>query len=92
VARSVPDLHSSAQTGKYGVSSKIAAASLKQLVKLSERKETLLAELQNIDRRMIALEQEFRETRRRKNLKGKVTFSRASRKSGKARPAGRRRR
>jgi flagellar biosynthesis/type III secretory pathway chaperone len=57
------------------VSSKVAAARLKQLVKLSERKDALLAELQDIDRRMVHLEQEFRRSRPQKPGKGRVTFS-----------------
>ena len=51
-------------------------ARLKQLVRLSKRKEKLLAEIQNIDRTMVRLEQEFRETRRHKNKKGRLTISR----------------
>ena len=58
------------------MSSKISGVRLKQLVKLSKRKEQLLAEVQNIDRAMVRLEQEFRETRRQKNKKGKLTISR----------------
>jgi len=68
-------LHYLGCAGKYAVPSTPSTARLKQLVKLSERKEKLLAELQNIDRSMIRLEQEFRETRRHKNKKAKLTFS-----------------
>ena len=58
------------------MSTKISGARLKQLVKLSKRKEQLLAEVQNIDRAMVRLEAEFRHTRRQKNKKGKLTISR----------------
>jgi hypothetical protein len=72
------DLHSLCCAGKYRVSSRVSGTRLKQLVKLSKRKEQLLAEVQNIDRAMVRLEQEFRETRRQKNKKAKLTFSRES--------------
>jgi hypothetical protein len=55
--------------------SKVSSARLKQLVKLSERKDALLAEIQDIDRRMVRLEQEFRQARQRKRVKGRVTYS-----------------
>ena len=55
--------------------SKVSSVKLKQLVKLSQRKEALMAQLQNIDRRMVQLEQEFRLARRRKNRKGELTVS-----------------
>ena len=58
------------------MSSTPSSARLNQLVKLSKRKEKLLAEIQNIDRAMVRLEREFRETRRHKNKKGKLTISR----------------
>ena len=58
------------------MSIKVSGARLKQLVKLSKRKEQLLAEVQNIDRAMVRLEEEFRHTRRQKNKKGKLTISR----------------
>ena len=68
-------LHSLPSAGKYRVSSQRSGSRLKKLVKLSQRKEALLAEIQNIDRDMIRLEQEFRDTRRKKNFKGKLTVS-----------------
>jgi hypothetical protein len=67
-------LHSLPGAGKYRVS-KVSSARLKQLVKLSERKDALLAEIQDIDRHMVRLEQEFREARQRKRVKGTVTYS-----------------
>jgi predicted nucleic acid-binding Zn-ribbon protein len=60
--------------------SKLSAARLKQLVKLSKRKEDLLVELQNIDRQMVKLEKEFREARRQPNRKARLTFSSERRK------------
>ncbi len=67
------------------MASKISGVRLKQLVKLSKRKEELLAEVQNIDRTMVRLEQEFRQTRRQKNKKAKVTVSRETPGSGRKR-------
>lgn len=55
--------------------SKVSNVKLKQLVRLSQRKEALMAEIQNIDRRMVQLEQEFRMSRRRRNRKGELTVS-----------------
>ena len=55
--------------------SKVSSLKLKQLVRLSQRKEALMAQIQNIDRRMVQLEQEFRLGRRRKNRKGELTVS-----------------
>jgi hypothetical protein len=69
-------LHFLRCAGKYRVPSTPSQARLKQLVRLSKRKEKLLAEIQNIDRTMVRLEQEFRETRRHKNKKGRLTISR----------------
>jgi hypothetical protein len=83
-------LHCLRGAGKYGVSTKISGARLKQLVKLSKRKEQLLAEVQNIDRTMVRLEEEFRHTRRQKNKKGKLTISRETSASRGKPPAGRR--
>lgn len=81
-AKRLPHLHSLRCAGKYGVSSKTSGTRLKQLVKLSKRKEELLAEVQDIDRAMVRLEQEFRETRRQKNKKAKLTISRETSGSG----------
>ena len=55
--------------------SKVSSVKLKQLIRLSKRKETLLAQIQNIDRRMVKLEQEFTLARRRKNRKAELTVS-----------------
>jgi len=60
---------------------KIAADRLKQLLKLAKRKQALLAEMQNIDRRMIRLEQEFRESPRSIEREARVTFSNQGRKA-----------
>jgi predicted nucleic acid-binding Zn-ribbon protein len=54
---------------------KVSSVKLKQLMTLSRRKEALLAEIQNIDRRMVQLEQEFRLARRRKNRNAELTVS-----------------
>ena len=62
-------------TGKYRVPSRVSNVRLKQLMRLSERKKALLAELQDIDRRMVELEQEFTLARRRKNRKAELTVS-----------------
>jgi hypothetical protein len=62
--------------------SKVSSARLKQLVKLSKRKETLLAQIQNIDREMVQLEQQFREARTSKKPNARLTFSRETKKSG----------
>ena len=53
----------------------VAASRLKQLVKLSERKELLLAQLQDIDREMVRLQHEFRHARKSRRNKGRVTVS-----------------
>ena len=55
--------------------SRISNVRLKQLLKLSKRRETLLAEIQDIDREMVRLEREFSETRRRKRFKGGLSVS-----------------
>lgn len=68
-------MHSLSFAGKYRVASKPHSGKLKQLVKLSQRKEALLAEIQDIDRVMMRLEQEFRTSRSRKNHEAKLTIS-----------------
>jgi hypothetical protein len=68
-------------------SSKTGGPRLKQLVKLSERKEALMAEIQNIDRDMLRLEQEFQQSSEQKRDKGKVTFSREAKKRRNVQPA-----
>jgi hypothetical protein len=62
----------------------IPSSKLKQLVKLSQRKEALLAQIQDIDRDMLRLEREFRRAAGR-NITGRITFSAGSRKSRNAR-------
>jgi len=64
----------------------IPSGKLKQLVKLSQRKEALLAQIQNIDRDMLRLEREFREAAGQ-NIAGRITFSAGSRKSRNTRRA-----
>ena len=54
---------------------KRSSAKLKHLFKLSRRKESLMAQIQDIDRAMRQLEQEFRKTRQRRKRTGTVTFS-----------------
>jgi hypothetical protein len=44
-------------------------------MQLSRRKEALLAQIQDIDRRMVQLEQEFRLARRRSNRNAELTVS-----------------
>jgi hypothetical protein len=72
-------LHSLHSAGKYGVPSKIPGAKLKQLVKLSHRKEALMAEIQDIDRDMVRLEQEFSRSAEPQSGKARVTVSTESR-------------
>jgi flagellar biosynthesis/type III secretory pathway chaperone len=66
---------------------KIAGDRLNKLLKLAKRKQALLAEMQDIDRRMIRLEQEFRESPRTIKRKGRVTFSNQRRKPARTTPA-----
>lgn len=53
----------------------LPSAQLKKLVKLSERKEALMAEIQEIDRHMLRLEREFRQTPANPAPEGRLTFS-----------------
>jgi DNA-binding protein H-NS len=53
----------------------IPSAKLKQLVKLSQQKEALLAQIQEIDRDMIRLEREFQQKAGSGMRKGRLTFS-----------------
>jgi hypothetical protein len=57
------------------VSSKAPGAKLKKLVELSHRKEALLAEIQDIQRDMERLEQEFSRSADQKAGKARVTVS-----------------
>ncbi|MEY2439651.1 MAG: hypothetical protein QOI34_1036 [Verrucomicrobiota bacterium] len=56
----------------------IPSAKLKKLVKLSQRKEALLAQIQEIDRDMLRLEREFGHVPGEALRKGRFTFSVAS--------------
>jgi len=66
---------------------KIPGDGLNKLLKLAKRKQELLAEMQDIDRRMIRLEREFRKSPRTIKRKGRVTFSNQRRKPARNRPA-----
>jgi hypothetical protein len=55
----------------------IPSETLRQLVKLSERKEGLMAQIQEIDRRMIQLERPFEVAPGASAQRGRVTFSAA---------------
>jgi flagellar biosynthesis/type III secretory pathway chaperone len=61
---------------------KVSTVKLNQLMRLSKRKEALLAQIQNIDRRMVQLEQEFRLARRRKNRNAELTVSSGKKRRG----------
>jgi len=62
-----------------GVSSKLPGPRLKKLVQLSQRKDALLAELQDIEREMVRLEKE-RLALPKKRSKGRLTISNEARK------------
>ncbi|HEY4285142.1 MAG TPA: hypothetical protein VGM62_18920 [Chthoniobacterales bacterium] len=75
------------------MSSKIPGAKLKKLVELSHRKEALLAEIQDIQRAMERLEQQFSQSANQKTGKARVTVSTESKRRRNVRsaaPAGRR--
>jgi hypothetical protein len=55
----------------------IPSATLRQLVKLSERKEALMAQIQEIDREMVRLQSRFGVPSRNPALRAPVTVSRA---------------
>ena len=65
----------------------IPSATLRQLVKLSERKEALMAQIQEIDRRMIELERPFEQAPGASVRRGRVTFSSAPQKQRASRRA-----
>ena len=65
----------------------IPSATLRQLVKLSERKEALMAQIQEIDRRMIQLERPFEQAPGASARRGRVTFSSAPQKERASRRA-----
>jgi hypothetical protein len=64
----------------------IPSATLRKLVTLSERKEALMVQIQEIDREMTRLERQFDQTPGAFSHKGRVTFSAAPKKK----PVGRR--
>jgi hypothetical protein len=55
----------------------IPSATLRQLVKLSERKEALMAQIQEIDREMVRLQSKFGVPSRNPALRAPVTVSRS---------------
>jgi hypothetical protein len=55
----------------------IPSATLRQLVKLSQRKEALMAQIQEIDREMVRLQSRFGVPSRNPALRAPVTVSRA---------------
>ncbi len=61
----------------------LPSSTLKQLVKLSERKEKLMAQIQDLDREMVRLQSKYGVPTLHSGPRAPVTFSRAS--SGKRR-------
>ena len=59
----------------------IPSATLRQLVKLSKRKEALMAQIQEIDREMVRLQNQVRAAPTNIDNPARVTVSRAPRKS-----------
>jgi hypothetical protein len=57
----------------------IPSATLKQLVKLSERKEALMAQIQDVDREMVRLQSKFGAPTLNPGRRAPVTISRAPR-------------
>src|SRR5258706_15021584 len=55
----------------------IPSSTLKQLVRLSERKEALIAQIQEIDRRMIRVQNQFGIPAREGDQRAPVTFSKS---------------
>ena|SRR5438105_3924155 len=53
----------------------IPSATLRQLVKLTERKEALMEQIQEIDHQMVELERRFEQTSGVPTHQGRVTFS-----------------
>ena len=60
---------------------RIPSATLRQLVKLSERKEALMAQIQEIDREMVRIQNQFTASPANTDNAAPVTVSRAPRKS-----------
>ena len=63
----------------------IPSAKLKEMIRLSERKEALMAQIQEIDRKMLRLEQEFARLPGARAGKARLTFSTAPGSGTKAR-------
>jgi flagellar biosynthesis/type III secretory pathway chaperone len=55
----------------------IPSATLKELVRLSERKESLMAQIQEIDRQMLRVQKRFGIPQRERDRPAPVTVSRA---------------
>ncbi len=66
----------------------LPSATLKQLVKLSERKEKLMAQIQDLDREMVRLQSKYGVPTLHPGRRAPVTFSRAS--SGRRRKSSKR--
>ena len=62
----------------------IPSSALKQLVKLSERKEALMAQLQEIDREMLRVQNKFGVPTRREEQPARVTVSGTPQRRGRA--------
>ena len=60
---------------------RIPSATLRQLVKLSERKEALMAQIQEIDREMVRVQNQFSASPANHDNPAPVTVSRTTRKS-----------
>jgi hypothetical protein len=60
----------------------IPSASLKELVRLSKRKEALMAQIQEIDRQMLRVQKRFGIPQREGDQVTKVNFSSARRRKG----------
>ena len=60
---------------------RIPSAKLRQLVKLSERKEALMAQIQEIDREMVRIQNQFSASPANIDDPATVTVTRAQRKS-----------
>jgi flagellar biosynthesis/type III secretory pathway chaperone len=60
----------------------IPSASLKELVRLSERKESLMSQIQEIDRKMLRVQKRLGIPQRESDQATKVTVSSARRRKG----------
>lgn len=65
----------------------IPSATLRELVKLSERKEALLAQIQEIDREMVRVQRRFGIPSKDEAQPAPVTVSRTGRRPGRRRQA-----